>query len=35
MNILITGVGPHNKGAELMLLAILDQLRRRLRIRIL
>lgn len=30
MNILITGVGPHNKGAELMLLAILDQLRRRL-----
>lgn len=29
MNILITGVGPHNKGAELMLLAILDQLRRR------
>lgn len=26
MNILITGVGPHNKGAELMLLAILEQL---------
>lgn len=30
MNILITGVGPHNKGAELMLLAILDQLKRHL-----
>jgi polysaccharide pyruvyl transferase WcaK-like protein len=30
MNILIKGVGPHNKGAELMLIAILEQLSSRL-----